>query len=237
MTDRGIAKYTSVRVFWILITVIPIIGLIWGIINPSDYITHQETSRIWSNQFGLLSPIIFLLIQALQVIITPLSHYTIGAIGGFLYGPLYGGVLNYIGRMLGHTMAFIIARKYGRPLISKYFGDRTINKYDAIFSGANEGKHCKPIQPLLLFLIYFLPLFPDDEISYLVGASKMRFSYFFLANLFGHFGGAFSLAYIGSGINPNDPWFWMLTISTLLGFPAIWFLWKKNSKIDTSNME
>jgi len=216
--------------FWIIITLIPILGLIWGIIDPHEFQKYQSIARDYIVIFGVFGPIIFIVIQALQVVFTPISHYTIGAIGGYLYGPYLGGVFNYIGRIIGHYLSFLIARRFGRKLLEKYVKDNVVEKYDKIFSGSVQNDGRVRIQSFILFLIYFLPFFPDDEISYLVGASKMPNRHFILANIFGHLGGSFSLAYIGSGINTRDIWFWFLFIITLAGFPIIWALLRLSKK-------
>lgn len=215
--------------FWVIITLIAILGLIWSFISPTDFNKWQGISRNLINKFRYFGPFVFILIQALQVIITPISHYIVGAIGGFLYGFFWGGILNYIGRVIGHITAFFLARKFGRKILEKYVKEDVIEKYDAILSGENKDEKVT-IQSLILFLIYFLPFFPDDEISYLVGASKMSTKLFILANLFGHLGGSFSLALIGNGISTRDPWFWILTIVTLIGFPIIWFMLRLSVK-------
>ena len=217
---------------WLLITLIPIAGLIWSLVSPDNFEYYQTIARNWAITFGIVAPLFFILVQALQVIIAPISHYTVGAIGGYLYGPWLGGLLNYVGRMIGHMCAFIIARKLGRPILKKIAPDDFIEKYDKIIGGVGTDGKVNKLQPTILFLIYFLPLFPDDEISYIVGASKMKCKPFFLANLFGQAGGSLSLAYLGSGVSTNDPLFWILSISTLLGFPIIFFLINKNKKND-----
>jgi uncharacterized membrane protein YdjX (TVP38/TMEM64 family) len=135
-------------------------------------------------------------------------------------GPLWGGLLNWIGRIIGHSIAYFLAHKYGRKFVHNFVEEKTIKQFDHYVAGEN---YFSP-QSLILFLIYFLPLFPDDEISYVVGISKMKLKPFLLANLFGHLGGALSLAYIGSGINTKDPYFWFLFLITLAGFPIIWAL-------------
>jgi len=223
-------KSRIVFIFWLVITLIPVMGLVWSVISPGHFEYWQSFAREYFGLLGVVGPIIFVLVQAFQVVVTPVSHYTVGAIGGYLYGPYWGGILNYLGRIIGHCIAFAIARRFGRSWIIKHLPEETVRKYDTVFSGNPDKPQDTSFQPLILFLIYFLPLFPDDEISYLVGASRMRFRSFLLANLFGHLGGAFSLAYIGSGINTKDPLFWILTLSTLAGFPIIWFLWRLHAK-------
>jgi uncharacterized membrane protein YdjX (TVP38/TMEM64 family) len=205
------------RVFWVLITIIPIIGLILSFTDPVSFYETQEQFRDKIATIGILAPLFFIILQALQVIITPISHYSVGVAGGFLYGPFLGALLNYIGRVIGHIIAFFIARLLGRKVAEKFVAQKTLEKYDKYVSG----------QSLILFLIYFLPIFPDDEISYLAGLSKMKFRMFFFANVFGHVGGSLGLAYLGSGIDTKDTLFWVLSVVTLAGFPILWWLMRK----------
>lgn len=220
MSNKKIASI----VFWVLVTALPIIGLTLAIFDPKTFTDSQEFWRGKITTVGIYGPLLFILIQALQVVLTPISHYTIGAIGGFLYGPWLGGLLNWIGRIIGHLAAFFLARTIGRPIVSRFVTKETIEKYDAYISDKS----------LVLFLFYFLPLFPDDEMSYLAGLSKMKFRMFLLANIFGHVGGSLGLAYIGSGIDTRDPIFWILFVVTLVGFPLVWYLLQKKKRLQTS---
>jgi uncharacterized membrane protein YdjX (TVP38/TMEM64 family) len=217
----------NLKIVLLILTTIPIIGLIIGIINPQLFFSTQEATRDWLLTFGILAPIIFVFLQIIQVIFPPISHYTVGIIGGFIYGPLIGGVLNWIGRIVGHTIAFFISKKFGRNKVERFLSKEDLQKLDKLLAG---NKDSSP-QTMILFFIYFLPLFPDDEVSYVAGVSKMKYKMFFWANFFGHLGGAFSLAYIGSGIDTKDPIFWILFISTMLGFPALWYYFKRKSVV------
>ncbi|MDP2651258.1 MAG: TVP38/TMEM64 family protein, partial [bacterium] len=196
------------------------LGIVFSILDPQSFSQAQEVWRGRIVAFGLFAPVAFVIVQALQVIITPISHYSVGVIGGFLYGPYLGALLNWIGRMIGHIIAFVIARTFGRRIAERFVKPETLEKYDRYISNKS----------FVLFILYFLPLFPDDELSYLAGLSKMKFRMFFIANLFGHIGGSLGLAYLGSGINTKDPLFWILTVVTLIGFPLLYWRLKKNKK-------
>lgn len=230
------SKKRFAHFFWFAIAIIPIIGVIWSLIEPKEFVVYQSLARKWIDGFGYLGPLVFVIVQALQVIITPISHYTIGALGGYLYGPYLGGCLNYIGRVIGHLCAFEISRRFGRKFLEKHLDSSTLRRYDHLVGEASIEGRGMGLQPLILFLIYFLPFFPDDEVSYLVGVSSMKRRYFLFANLFGHLGGAFSLAYMGSGVSTKDPLFWILTILTLAGFPIIWAILRIHSKRTKSVM-
>lgn len=203
-------------IFWLIITIIPIVGVIFSLTDPQSFTQAQEVWRDRIVVFGIFAPLAFIFIQALQVIITPISHYSVGVVGGFLYGPYLGALLNWIGRIMGHIIAFFIARSFGRKIAEKFVKQETLEKYDKYVSNKS----------FVLFILYFLPLFPDDELSYLAGLSKMKFRMFFLANFFGHIGGSLGLAYLGSGLNTKDPLFLTLTVITLVGFPLLYWLLK-----------
>lgn len=222
MTREAVKKTGRIvtYVFWLAVTVLPILGIVFSMTDSFAFYRTQQQFRAFAADYGKWGPVVFIVLQALQVVITPISHYSVGYMGGFLYGPILGGLYNYVGRLIGHVSAFFISRKLGSPLIRKFVPQKTVDKYNSLVSD----------KALVLFLIYFLPLFPDDEISYLVGLSRMRFRWFLIANLFGHVGGSLSLAYLGSGLNTKDPLFWVLTVSTLLGFPVLWILLRRQPK-------
>lgn len=211
--------------FWVAVTIIPIAGIIWGLLDAQSFAETQSAWREFASAYGLFAPLVFVIIQALQVVITPVNHYSIGVAGGFLFGPYLGALLNWVGRMIGHVTAYTLASRYGRTLAERYIHPNTLARYDAIVKNQSLG----------LFVMYFLPFFPDDEMSYIAGLSRMRFRMFLLANAFGHVGGSLGLAYIGAGIDTRDPLFWILFIVTLLGFPLLWYLLRRNKQTTTTS--
>jgi uncharacterized membrane protein YdjX (TVP38/TMEM64 family) len=210
----------KVKIFWYLLSIIPIIVLVLGYIFPVQFFSNQESIRQFVSQFGIFAPLVFIILQALQVIITPISHYTVSIAGGFIFGLWPGFFYNFIGRVIGTAIAFYLGRILGRKIIKHLVKPETIKKYDYFF---DKGK-------LLLFLAYFLPLFPDDEISYLAGFSAIRPRVFLILMFIGHISGSLSLAYVGSGIKSmKEPMFIFLSIITLVG--GILFVRYYNKKI------
>lgn len=212
------------KLIWYILTIIPIILIILGYIFPSAFFSSQESIRTFVNSFGIFAPIAFIILQILQVVLTPISHYTVSIAGGFIFGLWQGFIYNYIGRVIGTAIAFYLGRKFGRKIIQHVVKPETLQKYDYYF---NKGK-------LLLFLAYFLPLFPDDELSYLTGFSSMSPWVFLPIMAIGHLSGSLSLAYIGNGIQSiKEPMFIFLSLITLIG--GIWFVLKYRKIKNTKN--
>lgn len=158
------------KLIWYLLTIIPIVLLVLGYVFPVQFFANQDSIRSFISQFGIFAPLAFIFLQILQVVLTPLSHYTVSIAGGFIFGTWLGFLYNLIGRVVGTAIAFYLGRIFGRKIIKHMVKSETIQKYDRYF---DKGK-------LLLFLAYFLPLFPDDEISYLAGFSSIRPRVFYL---------------------------------------------------------
>src|SRR3989338_7524612 len=188
----------KVKLIWYLLTFIPIVLLILGYIFPSQFFGNQETIRDFVNQFGIFAPLAFILLQIVQVVISPFSHYAVSIAGGFIFGTWWGFLYNWIGRVIGTAIAFYLGRYLGRKIIQKVVKEETLKKYDSYFAKGY----------VLLFLAYFLPLFPDDELSYLAGFSTMNPKIFLPLMAIGHISGSLSLAYLGNGISSvQDPLF------------------------------
>ena len=209
----------KVKIIWYLLTCIPIVLLILGYIFPSQFFGNQETIRDFVNQFGIFAPLAFIVLQILQVVITPFSHYAVSIAGGFIFGTWQGFIYNWIGRVIGTAIAFYLGRYLGRKIIKHVVKEETIKKYDYYF---DKGK-------ILLFLAYFLPVFPDDELSYLAGFSAISPRIFLPLMAVGHISGSLALAYVGNGIQSvKEPMFIILSLITLIG--GIWFVlhYRKN---------
>ena len=174
----------------------------------------RSNKKFYWSIWDILSNCLYHILQILQVIITPFSHYTISIAGGFIFGTWQGFIYNWIGRVIGTAIAFYLGRYLGRKIIKHVIKPKTIKKYDHYFE---KGKP-------LLFLAYFLPFFPDDELSYLAGFSAISPKIFLPLMVVGHICGSLALAYLGNGIQSiKEPAFLFLSLITLIG--GLWFVW------------
>ena len=180
------------RNWWVsALTIIIYFGfiiLVWYFI--SSFLVDKESIRDIVSNYGIFSPLIFILIQITQNIVAPIAHQPLLMAGGFIFNPITGFFLNWIGTIIGTFLIVLISKKFGRPLVNKMVSEKIISKYDSFV---------KKISPFGLFLIYAIPFFPDDEITYLVGLSAMPLRSIVLAIISGKIGGATN-SFIG-----NDP--------------------------------
>jgi len=202
----------------ISISLLLIALLIWTGISP----LNKTFIRNLVNSFGVLAPLAFILLQILQVIIPPIDHTVIGIMGGLLFGFYYGFLYNLIGRVIGSLIAYYIANKYGKKFITNIVSQKDLDKYSTLW---NKNK-------FLIFLMYFLPFFPDDILSYLAGFTSIPFWSFFIIVLLGHIGGSYALAWTGNGLSSTNLLIYILAIITIIFVILLpIFLNKKNKVI------
>lgn len=70
-------------------------------VYSSQFFANVENVKNLIGKAGIFAPLAFVLIQFIQVIVAPISHYVIQAAGGAIFGFWLGGILNYVGSVLG----------------------------------------------------------------------------------------------------------------------------------------
>jgi len=189
--NRGIILKISLLIALIVLCIFLFIHL-------DMYSFFKDRQRVTSfiNSFGPLSVIIFIGLQILQVIVAPIPGEISGFIGGYLYGPVLGTLYSIIGLSLGSLIAFFLARWLGQPFVEKVAGPATIQKYDYFIE--HKGL-------LVIFILFFIPGFPKDILSYIIGLSRLKVSTFILICTSGRLTGTILLSLSGSYARNNHP--------------------------------
>ncbi len=147
----------------------------------------KATVKSW----GLMGPIVFMLIQALQVIISPIPGEATGLAGGFLFGVVLGFLFSTIGLTAGTLACFGIGRWLGAPFIQRFVADHYWERMGFIVEA--EGA-------IVCFILYLIPGFPKDIISYLFGLSPMPFWVFAVVSTLGRAPGTWILSAQGANM-------------------------------------
>ena len=145
----------------------------------------KQTLREW----GLLAPVIFIVLQALQVIIAPIPGEVTGILGGFLFGEWVGLLYSTIGLTLGSVAAFGVGRWLGAHYVRTLVSQETWDKMGFIVEA--EGA-------ILCFIIYLIPGLPKDMVCYLFGISPMPLWVFALVSTLGRIPGTWVLSAQGA---------------------------------------
>ena len=150
---------------WLLMVAMVGAGLISGVFLDADKM------EVFLRRCGFWAPLVFMAVQALQVVIPILPGAVGCAFGVVFFGNIMGFAYNYIGICIGSILAFCLARKCGTALVKGITGTRFYDKYNRFLE--NEKKFER-----IFAILIFLPVAPDDFLCYLAGVSRMSLKRF-----------------------------------------------------------
>src|SRR5262245_65166592 len=143
---------------WLVWTDAPAYQFLVRLYVDKKFLKH--TLREW----GILAPLIFISLQALQVIIAPIPGDVTGVLGGYLFGLWVGLGYSTIGLTLGSVAAFAVGRWLGAHSVQRLVSRDVWRKLGFIVEA--EGV-------ILCFDIFLVPGLPKDITCYLFGLSPM----------------------------------------------------------------
>jgi len=141
----------------------------------------KQTLREW----GVLAPVIFMGMQALQVIVAPIPGEVTGIFGGYLFGEWAGLFYSTIGLTVGSIAAFAVGRWLGAHYVQRLVSPDIWRKLGFIVEA--EGV-------ILCFVIFLIPGLPKDMTCYLFGLSPMPFWIFAVVSTLGRIPGTWVLS-------------------------------------------
>ena len=156
-----------INILTIIITIILIILSIYW--YKLGIFTDQAKMKAYLADKQIIGPIIFVLIQIIQVVI-PIIPGGVSLLGGVIFfGPLWGFIYNYVGICIGSVILFFLSRYYGRPFILHLISEQTYEKY--MKWTANQKKF-----NWFFALCIIAPMAPDDILCMIAGLTEMKFS-------------------------------------------------------------
>ena len=159
------------KILTVIVTIVFLGFIIYGL---NITIFHDKQVLVdYIDGFGILAPIIFIIIQVIQVVLPVIPGGVSSLAGVIAFGPVYGFIYNYIGIVLGSIAAFYLARSLGVRIIKALFDEKKAQKY---LNYISQNK----FYPLFVIAM-FLPGLPDDLICFVAGTSKMTFKKFLIA--------------------------------------------------------
>jgi uncharacterized membrane protein YdjX (TVP38/TMEM64 family) len=167
---------------WLVLTDAPVYRFVVRLYLDRYFL--KETLRQW----GLFAPLIFIGLQALQVIIAPIPGEVTGILGGYLFGEWAGLVYSTIGLTLGSVAAFGAGRWLGAHYVRTLVSRETWDKMGFIVEA--EGA-------ILCLIIYLIPGLPN-------GMSPMPLWVFALLSTLGRIPGTWLLSAQGAHTAAGD---------------------------------
>jgi len=160
----------------------------------NGWFTSQEAMQETLTGFGSWAASVFVIIQAIGVVI-PINPGGLGCVVGVLmFGPWRGFVYNYVGICSGSIIVFFLSRRYGKSFVLKMVGHKAYDKSMRFLKGKKFAA--------TFALAIFLPFAPDDLLCYIAGLSDIEPKHYIAIILLGKpfsiFLYSLALIYIGN---------------------------------------
>ncbi|MBI4667331.1 MAG: VTT domain-containing protein [Nitrospinae bacterium] len=168
-----------------LVAAMVIVAIVVAILNRESLDPGQLAPLL--EEAGIWGPVIFVaLYAAMTPLMIPGSALTI--MGGALFGPVWGTILNLTGATLGATLAFIVSRFVAGEWVQRRLGSGVLKRmYDGV---EVEGWW-------FVAFIRLVPVFPFNVMNYALGLTKIGLAQYVIASFVFMAPASFAYTYLG----------------------------------------
>lgn len=129
---------------------------------------------------------VYVLLEIISIVIVPVTTFPLLPVAVVLWGSFIAAVLNVIGWMIGAAIAFSLARKYGRPLVSRIIKMKRVIYLEKLI----------PKKNIFWSIVILRMTIPTDILSYTLGLfTGIPMNTYLVATFFGLIPFAFIFAY------------------------------------------
>jgi len=143
----------------------------WEAISSND----QERIRDWVQRFGILGPIVLILVMAFQIFLLFVPNLLLFVIAIVCYGPIWGTLISLIGVTASSSLGYFIGTKVGPRTIDRFVSQKAQDKI-AFFVRRYGAK---------AIFIFRLSSLSTDALGFVAGILEMSYKRFMLATLAG----------------------------------------------------
>lgn len=185
-------------IFLLLVTSSLILYFLWGesllsraLFHLEDVLENSTRARETILSFGFLAPLIFMVLQILQVLFAPVPGEATGILGGYLFGVWPSFVYSSIALATGSGLAFAIGHLFADAFRDRFAKTKVYRKFNhLVFKG----------DFVIPFVLFLFPGFPKDSLSYLLGLSTMPFKVFIFIAAIARMPGTLVLSFEGAQV-------------------------------------
>jgi uncharacterized membrane protein YdjX (TVP38/TMEM64 family) len=152
--------------FWVAVVGLLGLGVLFWFVSEQLFalLKQAASARTFVNTFGPLAPLVYISIFALQILIAPFPGQFMGIMSGYLFGPFWGSLYSIVGLAVGAGLAVGIARKYGQPLVERFFEGDQVRQWE---------RKLRMRSPVTWGLLFLFPV--PDFVFYVAGLSRVPF--------------------------------------------------------------
>ena len=127
MSDENVSLKTVYNIISILGVVVLLIFAVYGWNN--GFFSSLDSLKLFVQKTGVWGPIVFIIVQIVQVVI-PIIPSGISLLAGvIIFGPIEGFIYNYIGIVVGSIIAFMLTRRLGIAFLRSVTSKKMYEKF------------------------------------------------------------------------------------------------------------
>lgn len=181
------------RYLILIVSIAVMIGLTLALWNPMiDFMKDPASLSLWIDEAGIWGPIIFVLLNMVQVLLAIIPGGPFEVAAGALFGPWLGTLMCDVAMTLGGMLTFFFVRKFGMQFIELFVKKEEIESVRFL--------HTNEKSTSLLFLFFLFPGTPKDLMCYVVGLTDIKWTSWLIINFVGRFPAILLSALSGSAL-------------------------------------
>ena len=188
--QSNLIKLVGLVVFIVLITAIVV--AIWPTLSIVFEPGGVETLIELITSQGPLGVLILLGMQLLQIIVAFIPGEVVQIAAGMMYGPLWGSVVILVSCVLSSMVVYELVHKLGAPFVRSMVGEKQLLKFRQFELSGKFG--------VTVFILFLIPGFPKDVLTYIVPLSDMNLRTFLLLSTIGRTPGVIISTYAAAGL-------------------------------------
>jgi uncharacterized membrane protein YdjX (TVP38/TMEM64 family) len=173
--------------------VIPLLPADWratlDLLGSGDFEAARDHLRQLLEGAPVPPAVAFVGLQVAQVLVAPIPGQLVGLVSGYLFGFWAGLALTMAGLAVGTTLAVGLARLLGEKVVRRFVPRRHLERFDTLVGAGGLWN---------FFLIFLLPVFPDDAACFLAGLTRLPLWQLVGMALLGRLPGMAVLAFVGA---------------------------------------
>jgi len=192
-----------------------------------NFIEDPASLSLWIENAGIWGPIVFMLLNTVQVLLAIIPGGPFEVAAGALFGPWIGTLMCDIAMTAGGMVTFLFVRKFGMKFIELFVDRKEIESVKFL--------HSTEKSTTLLFLFFLLPGTPKDLMCYVVGLTDIKWTTWLLINFIGRFPAILLSALGGSALGEQKYGIFIATFTIIIVLYFVGsFLYKKFNHNNTS---
>jgi uncharacterized membrane protein YdjX (TVP38/TMEM64 family) len=184
-----------------------------SLVRQGEITAGRDYLQATLERYGGWQYALFVALQVGQVLFAPIPGQLIGLLGGYMFGFWRGLAFSTIGLALGSSLAFAAGRLLGHGVVRAVVPAAILGRFERLINESSLWD---------FFLIFLLPLFPDDAVCFIAGLTRLPIWQLVLVSIAGRMPWMAVLTYVGAHAEEDAAWMSIILAAIIVAGLLIW---------------